>query len=149
MGEFRIGRKHASHSYPTTPATGALPSKQVDRFSTLLAPASDENAFIANGGALPQPNPFKYPTVEATGTAKLVVNVRANTTAVATLRVALTKDGGLTLVGALTWAPGETGIKRTSVTFPLTVNDSYDVALVFDTIEVATVDLTATVELIP
>lgn len=147
---FRIGRKHAAHSYPQSLSAAGGSPKQVFHFSTLLAPASNENAFIADGGAVPEVNAFKYPAVESTSKAKLVVNLKANTTAVAHFSVALSKDGGATLLGTLTWTAGENSSKNSAVfAFPLTETTGFfDVVVVSSANEAATADITATVELI-
>ena len=147
---FRVGRKHAAHSYPHSPAAGAGGLIRFDSFSTVGAPHNTGNAFIANDADVPSAIPFEYPAVETTTQAKFVVNVLRNDTN-GVMTISLSKDGGTHLVGGVTFLGAETGIKCNGpFAFPLIRCDEfYDVVVSFSTTGFGTADVTVSVELLP
>ena len=148
---FRIGRKEASHSYPQSPAVATGTPKRFDSFTgEIVNNRGGAIAFMANGTV--SATPLEYPAVETTTQAKFVANVR-NNTLTASLTVALSKDGGVTTVGGVTYLPGENGVKCNGLfALPLMRCDEfYDVVLSFSGAGIPgeSADISVSVELVP
>jgi len=123
-------------------------------FSGLANNGGSSAAQIVNGnGGITNPTigtALKYPAIEATSKASLVVRVIGNTSSTA-VNFSLTKDGGVTPVGTVNYGAGATGNQQNiGFAFPLAaITDGFDLMVSFGAGGAGQVSFTASVELIP